>query len=83
MATFTHLMLGINATFIANVLNYGANPAPGFMNTDAINAAIAAIEANGGGVLYFPPGTYLMSPVNLTSHMVSPTPKRCGLWPCR
>jgi hypothetical protein len=30
-------------------------------DTEAIKAAVAAVAANGGGVIYFPPGTYLYS----------------------
>ena len=36
----------------------GADPTGAADSTAAINAAIAAIDAAGGGVLYFPKGTY-------------------------
>lgn len=55
--------------FIANVLSYGARGDGVTMNTAAIVSAIADVASHGGGVLYFPPGTYLTCPFNLTSNM--------------
>jgi polygalacturonase len=67
-------LLGLAAaqvpSFVANVLDYGAKGDGTTMNTAAIVKAIAAIEANQGGTLLFPSGTYLSAPVNLTSNMV-------------
>lgn len=51
----------------ANVVDYGADPTGAKQSTTATEAALAAIGAGGdGGVLYFPPGTYLMTPFNVT-----------------
>lgn len=72
MASFTSLVLAINSSFVVNVQDFGAQPVPGLMNTQAFQAAIAAIDANpGGGIIYVPPGTYLTASLNLTSNLVS------------
>lgn len=46
---------------------YGADPTGVSDSTNAINAAVAACAAAGGGVVYFPAGTYLVTPVSSTS----------------
>jgi len=48
----------INALGIYNVKDHGAIGDGSTSDTDAINAAIAAAHANGGGTVYFPTGTY-------------------------
>jgi hypothetical protein len=45
---------------VFNVVGYGALPSLGD-NTAAINAAIAAAAANGGGIVYIPPGTFTIT----------------------
>jgi hypothetical protein len=44
-----------------NVVDYGADPTGVTNSTSAITAAIAAAQAAGGGIVYFPQGTYLVS----------------------
>src|SRR6185437_14570766 len=44
-----------------NVVDYGADPTGVTNWTSAITAAIAAAQAAGGGIVYFPQGTYLVS----------------------
>lgn len=44
-----------------NVVTYGADPTGVKDSTAAITAAIAAAQAAGGGIVYFPQGTYLVS----------------------
>jgi hypothetical protein len=56
----------------ANVLNYGATGNGATYDTNAINNAILAVSgsaiANGSpGLVYFPPGTYLVNTVHLQS----------------
>ena len=41
-----------------NVLNYGADPSGVRDSTAAIQAAVNAASAAGGGTVYFPPGTF-------------------------
>ena len=54
------------APYVADVTAYGAKGDGATLDTSAIAAAIAAVAAHGGGVLLFPPGTYLTAPQNLT-----------------
>ena len=56
--TFTTLGGRLAAIEGLNVRNYGATGDGTTDDTTAINAAIAALIAAGGGVLYFPAGTY-------------------------
>jgi hypothetical protein len=44
-----------------NVLDYGADRTGVADSKDAINLAFAAMEAAGGGTIYFPKGTYLIT----------------------
>lgn len=55
-----------------DVTSYGADPIGLVDSTDAIEAAIAAIAASSSfGILYFPPGTYLISSViTIDTHML-------------
>jgi polygalacturonase len=39
---------------VYDVTDYGATGNGSTLDTDAINAAVAAADANGGGVVYFP-----------------------------
>ncbi len=47
---------------VFNIQDYGARPNDGQDDTEAIQAAIDAAEDAGGGVVYFPPGTYYVEP---------------------
>eukprot|EP00123_Amoebidium_parasiticum_P007046 comp17838_c0_seq1/m.17986 comp17838_c0_seq1/g.17986 ORF comp17838_c0_seq1/g.17986 comp17838_c0_seq1/m.17986 type:complete len:748 (-) comp17838_c0_seq1:87-2330(-) len=53
---------------IFNVLDYGAQT--GQYCDETIQKAIAAAEAAGGGVVYFPPGVYHMSPDSNPDHLL-------------
>jgi hypothetical protein len=46
---------------VYDVTEYGADPQGGADSTDAIQAAILAAERAGGGVVYLPAGSYLVS----------------------
>jgi polygalacturonase len=64
---------GIDAAsghFVANVADFGGVGNAKVLNTRAIEAAVAAINDEGGGTLYFPPGRWLTAPFNLTSNCV-------------
>jgi polygalacturonase len=52
-----------------DVRAHGAKGDGRALDTDAINAAIGAAAAAGGGTVYFPAGTYLSFSVRLKSHV--------------
>jgi hypothetical protein len=52
-----------------NVLNFGATGDGKSLDSPAINRAIGACNAAGGGVVYLPPGTYLSGTVILLSNV--------------
>ena len=52
-----------------NVQSYGAVGDGVTDDTDAINAAVTACHADGGGVVLFPPGTYLTRRVGIRSNV--------------
>ena len=52
---------------IFNVMSYGATGNGTNLDSPAINAAIAAAGAAGGGTVTFPPGTYLCGSIHLTN----------------
>lgn len=52
-----------------NVRDFGAKGDGKSKDTVAITKAIAAVEAAGGGEVYFPEGTYLTGSFNMTSNM--------------
>ncbi len=54
---------------IFNVRNFGATGDGKTLDTAAVNAAIQAAETAGGGVVDFPPGTYLCFSIHLKSHV--------------
>ena len=54
---------------VFNVRSFGAKGDGTTLDTPAFQAAVAALADAAGGVLYVPPGTYLISPFNLTSNM--------------
>jgi hypothetical protein len=47
-----------------SVLDFGADPLGLTDSTAAVQAATDAVHANGGGTIYFPTGTYLVTMVN-------------------
>jgi polygalacturonase len=57
------------APVLFNVKNYGAAGDGQRMETTAINRAIDACAAKGGGTVYLPPGRYLTGTVVLKSHV--------------
>ena len=52
-----------------NVWNFGAKGDGKALDTDAINKAIDAAWAKGGGTVYFPSGTYLSFSIHLKSNI--------------
>ena len=54
---------------VFNILDYGAKPEAGFVNTKAIQAAIDACAANGGGQVIVPMGEFLTGGIRLQSHV--------------
>ncbi len=64
------IVVGTHGSYVANVAAFGGVGDARFLNTEAIEAAVAAIADHGGGTLYFPPGRWLTAPFNLTSHCV-------------
>src|SRR5580698_10041607 len=54
---------------IFNVVNYGATGNGTNLDSPAINAAIAAAGAAGGGTVTFPAGNYLCGSIHLTNNL--------------
>ena len=52
-----------------NIRTYGATGNGHTLDSDAINQAILAADAVGGGTVYFPPGTYLSASIRLRSNI--------------
>lgn len=52
-----------------NILDYGAQPGGEVKNTEAIAAAIAALDKLGGGRVLVPAGVWLTGPVHLRSNI--------------
>jgi len=52
-----------------NIRNFGATGDGKTVDTSAVNRAIEAAEAAGGGVVVFPPGMYLCFSIHLKSHV--------------
>ena len=46
---------------IFNITDYGAIPNDDKEDRNAIQAAVDAASANGGGIVFFPPGKFLMN----------------------
>jgi len=68
--TLTLAAAAAGGGFVANVLDYGAVGDGQTKDTAAFEAAVAAVaQQPGGGTLYAPPGTYLLTPFNLTSDL--------------
>lgn len=53
-----------------NVVDYGADPSGQADSTAAIQAAIAAVEGTGGGVVFLPEGTFRVRPVSGSSALL-------------
>lgn len=67
------LLNGANAQISGpffNILNYGARNDGSARATEAINAAIQAARAAGGGTVYIPAGKYVTGPIELVSNLV-------------
>lgn len=56
-------------TAMFNILDYGAKTDGVTLNTKAIQSAIDACGAAGGGVVLFPPGTYLSGTIELRDNV--------------
>ncbi len=76
MRAFCSLLLGVSAMFSAgpllagfDVRAYGAVGDGRALDTDAINAAIEAAHAAGGGTVCFPAGTYASFTIRLRSNV--------------
>eukprot|EP00935_MAST-01C_sp_MAST-1C-sp1_P002161 g2161.t1 len=52
-----------------SITSFGGKGDGSTRNTDAINAAIKAVAAKGGGTISFPAGVFLSAPFNLSSHI--------------
>jgi len=59
-----------DATHIFNVKMYGAAGDGTTLDTPAVNQAIEAASASGGGTVHFPPGTYPCYSIRLKSNVV-------------
>ena len=59
---------GCNSS-VYNVTNYGAKGNGITLDSPAINAAIDAADTNGGGTVYFPPGTYKSGSIRLKDNI--------------
>jgi polygalacturonase len=58
-----------NAQKMFNIIDFGAKPNSKFVNTNAINTAIAACNKAGGGIVLVPSGTFLSGTINLLSNI--------------
>ncbi|MGC1461257.1 MAG: glycoside hydrolase family 28 protein [Terracidiphilus sp.] len=59
----------VQSAGVFNVRNYGATGDGKTLDTSAVNRAIEVAESAGGGVVLFPPGTYLCFSIHLKSHV--------------
>jgi len=57
------------AGVVKNILDYGAKPDGKTLNTRAIQAAIDDVFQAGGGLIYSPPGTFLVGGLELKSRV--------------
>ncbi len=62
-----------------NIKDYGAKGDGKTIDTRAINNAIEAASAKGGGVVVFPAGTYLSGSIHLKSHVTLHLSRGCTL----
>lgn len=68
-ALFCISSFGQEAEGLFNMLEHGADNSGQHLNTKIIAKVIAKAEKQGGGTLYFPPGTYLTGPIHLKSNI--------------
>lgn len=61
------LLMASSSGLVYNVKDYGALGNGTTDDTSAISLAIAAAKSSSGGVVYFPPGTYLTTGISATS----------------
>ncbi|MEW2923141.1 glycoside hydrolase family 28 protein [Muricauda sp. ANG21] len=66
---FNAIALLANEVNVYNVKKYGAVGDGKKLDTDAINKAINDANKEGGGMVYFPPGTYLSASIHLKSNI--------------
>ncbi len=62
-------LLAADPRGLYDICDYGAKPDGVTINTTAINQAVAAAAAQGGGTVYFPPGRYLSGSIYLQSNV--------------
>src|SRR5271170_8090644 len=63
-----------------NVMNYGAVGDGTNLDSPAINAAIAAAGAAGGGTVTFPAGNYLCGSIHLTNNLTLYLSNNAVIW---
>ncbi len=63
------LALSGPAQSVFNVMNYGATGNGTTLDSPAINSAISAAGAAGGGTVTFPPGNYFCGSIHLTNNL--------------
>ena len=61
---------GLGAERLFNVLDFGAHNDGSALSTEAIQSAIRAANAAGGGIVCIPPGHYITGPIALTNNLV-------------
>jgi polygalacturonase len=61
-------MLTVRAEYV-DMQKAGANPTGTKLNTEIINKTIDRLNANGGGTLFFPSGTYLTGAIKMKSNI--------------
>jgi polygalacturonase len=66
---FTLTSTVVTASEIYNIKDYGAVGDGQTLDTEAINEAISAAAKNGGGMVYFPAGTFLSYSIRLKSNI--------------
>ncbi|HKK42112.1 MAG TPA: glycoside hydrolase family 28 protein [Bacteroidales bacterium] len=64
-----HSFAACSGISVYNIRDYGAKGDGKTIDTKAINDAIAKAYENGGGTVYFPPGTYVSASVHLKSNI--------------
>ncbi len=67
-------------TPIFNVVNYGATGNGSTLDSPAINTAIAAAGAAGGGTVTFPAGNYLCGSIHLTNNLTLYLSNNAVIW---
>ena len=65
------------SNYTVNVTDFGAKSGGVFLNTEAINKAIKAVNAKGGGKVIIPEGLWLTGPIELLSNVNLYTEENC------